>query len=128
LPEHVALGTTVEGVPEPAQVLRDLADRSEKLLGKRCEFALVERGVSADLSTLVTRSGYVALLDGTGYNRFGDESNLVRVIDATGLAGGKAVVRALRLWLLLYKGSYIVWPAIAIGRVFGAFDPDRQER
>jgi hypothetical protein len=127
LPAHVAVGTTAEGASDPARALRALADASENLLGRRCEYALELAPLSTDLRALVKDAGYVSLLDGRGYNRFGDEAHLIRVMDVSSLVGSRCAVALLKAWISLYKGTYIVWPAIAVGRLFGACEPGSED-
>jgi hypothetical protein len=122
LPEDVTLATTTEGGPEAAAGLRRLADRSEELLGRRCEYAMLTGGVGSGSREVLKASGYVSLLGNGGYNRFGDESHLVSLIDMSRILTGRHGIRALRLWIALYKGGYGVWPALAIGRGFGALE------
>jgi hypothetical protein len=122
LPEDVTLGTIAGTGREAAGELRRLADRSEEILSKRCEYAVPAAATGAGLRELLRASGYVSLLGGEGYNRSGDESHLVGLIDVSAIVRARRGVRVLGLWIALYRGGYGVWPALAIGGGFGALE------
>jgi hypothetical protein len=128
LPESVTLGT-IFTVPEDAaaieqsidRYLRDFTDLAVQSLGKKPEFALVEGCSHADLRPILRSSGYTCFLDGSGFNRFGDEGHLLRLIDVSSLLG-RGAARGLRvvLYMTMFKGTYFVWPLAAIWHLLEA--------
>jgi hypothetical protein len=129
LPEKASLGIVV-GKPEaPADLdlagteheLRSFADLSSKVFGRRPEYALVEGFPASALRQLLKPTGYTCLLDGTGYNRFGDEDYAVRLVDVSDiLAGGRLKGLRVMLRVAMFKGAYAVWPLAAVLRVLCA--------
>ncbi len=88
----------------------------KKIFGKEIQCGLLESLSSDEIRRTARRSGYLCFFDGHGYNRFGDEPHLVRLLDLTKVIaeGGGS-----RLWLCLqlFRGKFIFWPLAAIARV-----------
>jgi hypothetical protein len=123
LSQDVGLGITFEeaqgGLPREIadleRTLRSFAEESSRLLGRRPEYARVAISPSVDAQALVSTAGYECLFDGKGYNRFGDESYLVRVMDVSALIMQRVAVRArVATYLALFRGKYIHWPVEAV--------------
>jgi hypothetical protein len=129
LPETAALGTVWtasqdvrdQGQQVTEEYLRAFGDLGARLLGKKPEYALLEGCSHIDLRALLRTSGYTCFLDGEGYNRFGDESHVMRVMDVSCLVR-RRTARQFRvmLYMSMFKGTYIGWPLLAIWRMFKA--------
>jgi hypothetical protein len=126
LPEDAALGVSLRqlGDQDPIdreelqQRLRALSDRAAGTLGRRLEFARIEAPDDADLRGLLKSVGYTSFLDGQGYNRFGDEPHMIRLMNISGLGASEARIRrSILVNLRLFKGSYLSWPVAALGRL-----------
>jgi hypothetical protein len=129
LPETVTLGAVISGSEEAGapglerteQELTSFADLATKILGKKPEYAVVEGCAASDIRVLLKATGYTCFLDGLGYNRFGDESHALRLMDVSHLLAG-ASLRGLRIMLhvAMFKGAYIVWPLAAVCNILCA--------
>jgi hypothetical protein len=72
-----------------------------------------------DLRGLLKQTSYTCFLDGSGFNRFGDEPHVLRLLDATGAVTGNRDGRRLAMYMGLFKGHYYLWPAAAAMRLAG---------
>jgi hypothetical protein len=126
LPEDVGLGIVIGGRTGTGptdsthlkQCLVSVAERSLEVVGRKVEYLLIETPLPSDSRGVLKASGYTSVLDGKGYNRYGDEGHLIRVIDVTDLmAAGMRVHPVLSAYLSLYKGAYLAWPVVAVDRM-----------
>ena len=127
LPDDLALGVSLSwpSAQEPATGserlkgrLQSLGERAAAILGRRPEFARIDAPDDLDLRGLLKSVGYVCFLDGRGFNRFGDEPHMIRLLNISGLGKSEAAIRRnILLRLRLFKGSYLSWPIAAISRL-----------
>lgn len=126
LPDSVGLGTALgEGLdrtpPDQGQIVRHLqtfAETSARLLGKRPEYVVAPQGWQIDFRGILKAAGYMCFLDGKGYNRFGDEAYLIRIMDVSRLVGwGWARRLDLSIHLDMFKGTFIGWPLAALSHI-----------
>jgi hypothetical protein len=90
--------------------LRDFTQSLEERLNVRARYAAANRGALTDPRATLTATGYDALLDGEGFNRYGDRPHLVRLLDLTGLVQrGKSRISILAA-VELFKGKYLWLP------------------
>jgi hypothetical protein len=119
LPDSVCLGVILEPEEDPRLALEQAASLSLRLFGKKPDYAMIRGGNHPDLNRLLKSSGYTSLFDGNGYNRFGDDGHRVRLFDVTALVRARVAVLGLLLSITMFKGTYLGWPLVAIGRLFG---------
>ncbi len=100
-----------------ASDLLDQLDKAKRLgkaiFDKDIECALIESIGSEAMRRLARRSGYLCFFDGQGFNRFGDEPHLVRLLDLTRLF---AEGSGFKIWvsIQLFKGRFAFWPLAVI--------------
>ncbi len=121
LPEKVSLAVVLEQGKDVLRRLEARAKIAEDMAGRRPDYALTGKHMGSDAGQILRSSGLRSFLDGNGYNRFGDESHAVRLMDVSSLTTGKASGLGLRLYIALYKGRYLAWPLVAVGRLLGMF-------
>ncbi len=120
LPPEVSLGLSLAangGRCDYAGLMGLLGGFRESIAGfagrKPC-FARLGPVRSIDLRRLLKETAYACFLDGSGFNRFGDEPHLLRLLDATAFVTGESGVKGLAVYIGLYKGKYYLWPLAAM--------------
>jgi hypothetical protein len=129
-PTGVSLGV---GVPagdgsEDSQGLRTLLADFKRRVAARVGggpiFARIGARPGVDLRKLLKETGYTCFLDGTGFNRYGDEPHMLRLLNATAsVAAGKGG-RGLAMYIGLFKAKHYLWPAV---RMMGLMEKGPRE-
>lgn len=118
LPGSVSLGVSFGEGCHTAECLGQAAQACLGLLAKQPEYAMFAGG-GPDVRRLLKEHGYMCVLDGSGYNRFGDEAYAVRLCEVTALGRAKAPIFGLLLYIAMFRGAYTGWPLAAAGRLIG---------
>jgi hypothetical protein len=126
LPPNVEVGVTFANPPESdderdlEQALKAFALRASKNLGRDPVCARIRGTSGVDLRRVLKTTGYSCFLDGSGYNRFGDEPHLVRILDITPILRLRRM-RDLNVALSvgMFRGGYFWWPVAALAKVLG---------
>ena len=125
LPSEVSVGLSLAGKdgPKNADDLMSSLERSrERLIALNAggpPFAKVGLVHGVDLRGVLKRAGYACFLDGRGFNRFGDEPHVLRLLDATPVVSAGRGGRELALYIGLFKGKHYIWPVAAMARLTG---------
>jgi hypothetical protein len=102
------------------RLLRGAADRSQAALATRMEYALIGETTNPDLRATLKATEYSAFFGGSGFNRYGDEAHLIRVLDAGPfISQGRAGEIAFRAYLAMFRGSYLAWPVAVLAGLVG---------
>jgi hypothetical protein len=118
LPGSVSLGVSFGEGCDPAECLGRAAQAGLHLLAKQPAYAMFA-DVGPDVKGLLREHGYTCVLDGSGFNRFGDEAYSVRLCEVTVLGRAKAPIFGLLLYIAMFRGAYTGWPLAAAGRLLG---------
>jgi hypothetical protein len=122
LPPEISVGLVLTGKhsPKDADSLREslesARERISSLTGGNAGFAKVGHMQGVDLRGFLKKTGYLCFLDGRGFNRYGDEPHVLRLVDATPFASAGKGGRKISIYIDLYKGKHYVWPAALITR------------
>ena len=125
LPSGVSLGLSLvgRGGLEDAAGLKVLLGRFRErisgLTGSEPGFARVGPSPGIDLRRLLKQTTYTSFLDGSGFNRFGDEPHILRLLNATAAVSVYRGGKGLAMYVGLFKAKYYLWPAAAMMRLVG---------
>jgi hypothetical protein len=126
IPERVSLGLSLVGETRPPgggeiqKVLEEFQSRSIDRTGRRPRYARVDASWDIDLRRILKNSSYACFLDGRGYNRFGDEAHVLRLLDTAAVERESDARAALPTYVGLFSGRYWVWPVAAFLRLAGS--------
>ncbi len=115
LPYSVIPGVVAEASSSIIEDLKEIGKRGQTILGKPISCGLISGVDQESLKNLALRSGYLCFFDGNGYNRFGDQPHLVRLIDVTNAVKSDRYKWNIYLSVQLFMGRFIVWPIAVIG-------------
>jgi hypothetical protein len=126
LPSRLSLGVSLSKTDLPddesevRKMLVALSERMSGLLGREARYARIPSSPGLELRGLLKGTSYVCFLDGRGFNRFGDEPHLLRLLDATPFETAGWRWLSLRVYVDLFKGRYYAWPPAALMRLLGS--------
>jgi hypothetical protein len=100
--------------------LEEALEKAVSVVGTRPEYAMVEGGARPDLDAVAKATGLAGFLDGVGFNRYGDEPHLIRILDVTWM-GGRRLLGTINLaaHIALFKGGHYALPVAAIATFLG---------
>lgn len=120
VPSGVSIGLNLTGEQSP----RDAEGLRASLKACRDTITVLNRGEAGfvkvgyvqgvDLRGLLKQTGYACFLNGRGFNRFGDEPHLLRLLDVTPVVRAGKGWKGLSMCMDLFKGKHYVWPAVAV--------------
>ena len=125
-PRNVEVGVTLADRLDPdderglEEALRAFTGQTSRSLGRDPICARISGTPDIDLRRVLKATGYSCFLDGTGYNRFGDEPHLVRLLDVTPILRLRRM-RGLHMavYVGMFRGGYFWWPVAALARALG---------
>jgi hypothetical protein len=126
IPAGVSLGVSFKSSTQPEDagglldLLKDLGARSTAAGGHDLRYVRLKETGAIELRGLLRDTPYRCFLDGKGFNRFGDEPDMLRLIDTSAIMASRRVGANLSLYVDLFKGRYYVWPVVALLRLSGA--------
>jgi hypothetical protein len=121
----ISLGVSLVGDPAARDagqlkaLLAHVRTRAIEATGCEPHYVRVDPGTSAGLRGSLKDTTYVCFLDGKGFNRFGDEADMLRLLDVTPIVEGPRAGAGLSAYIGLFAGKYYLWPSAAARRRFG---------
>jgi hypothetical protein len=120
IPSSVRLAPLLKPGQDADRGLKEAAGLILNLTGRSPECVLMPTEGDSDVRRILKANGYECVLDGKGFNRFGDDPYMIRLFDVTTLAGARAAALGLLLYISLFRGTYVVWPLTAIAHLLKA--------
>jgi hypothetical protein len=115
------IGETVspDGAGLPG-LLQHLRIRSLEAIGCEPEYVRIASAGEAIPRGILKNTSYKCFLNGTGFNRFGDRPDILRLIDTGPIMGRARAASTIAAYVGLFRGRYYLWPAAAFLKLFGA--------
>ena len=120
LPAGVTMGLSLMGEPVPADpaglltLLERLRARSVEATGREPQYARTDFIGEGIPRGLLKKTSYKCFLDGTGFNRFGDRADMLRLLDTGPMMDGAAAASTISVYVGLFRGRYYLWPVAAL--------------
>ena len=122
----ISLGIDLVGGPEihDAARFRNLigsaSAKAVALTGIEPRYVRVAPAPDIELRGVLRGTPYSCILNGRGFNRFGDEAHLLRLLDTTTIIEGRRAGKNLLTYVGLFKGKYYLWPVAAALKHWGS--------
>jgi hypothetical protein len=126
IPAGATLGLSLVGETNPGDsagllgVLERQRARSVEVTGCEPRYVRIEPSGDAGLRGLLKATSYTCFLNGGGFNRFGDQADMLRLLDTTAMTDSARAGSALSVYVGLFRGRYYLWPVAAFLRLAGA--------
>jgi hypothetical protein len=99
--------------------IRGAAEALAGAMGRPPRYAMAARGAPVSLKTAAA-AGIEGFFGGDGFNRFGDRAGLVRLTPVDSILGaGHARGALLKVYVRMYRGSFVGYPLYLLLRAFG---------